>query len=263
LGSLVLAIFGIMDDVGEIYWKNQLFFQIASALFIFVFGIRIYYITNPLTGGIIDLSLGWGVAFSVVVAIFWILLVINSINWVDGVDGLSGGISFIAAMTIFFLSLKAEVFQPPVAILAAALSGSILAFLIFNFNPAKIIAGTSGSFFMGFSIAALSILAGTKIATALLVLAIPIIDLVWVIRERLRKKRSVFRADRSHLHYKLVELGWSQRQISLFYWGVTILISAAALNTRAIGKGLTLVTTLIVMAVAYFFINRKISEYRK
>jgi UDP-GlcNAc:undecaprenyl-phosphate/decaprenyl-phosphate GlcNAc-1-phosphate transferase len=263
LGSVIFLIFGILDDVREIYWKIQLFFQLTTSIFVFIFGIRIYYITNPLKGGTIDLSGGIGVAVSVILVIFWILLLINSINWMDGIDGLSGGVSLIATLTIFFLSLKAEVFQPPVAIISAILSGSILAFLIFNFNPSKIMAGTSGAMFMGFAIAVLAIIAGTKVATALLVLAVPIIDLVWVIRERVKKGKSIFLADRSHLHYKLLELGWSQRKIAFLYWGLTSLVAIIALNTRAVGKGITLLSATIVMVATYILIDKKIGENKK
>lgn len=260
IGAATLMVVGFWDDIKEIFWKIQLFFQVVVAFFVFILGIRIYYITNPLSGGLIDLSMGVGVIFSVILVIFWILLLINSINWLDGIDGLSGGVSLIACVTIFFLSLKPEVYQPPVAILAAILAGVTLGFLIFNFNPSKILAGTSGTMFLGFSLAVLAIIAGTKIATALLVMAIPIIDLVWVIGDRIKKGRSIFMPGRNHLHYKLMEMGWSQKKIAFSYWGVTLIISIIALNTRAIGKGITLAATAIIMILVYFIINKKTSS---
>lgn len=260
IGSVALMIVGFWDDIKEIFWKIQLFFQLVIAIFVFILGLRIYYVTNPMSGGIIDLSMGMGVVFSVILVIFWILLLINSINWLDGIDGLSGGVSLIACVTIFFLSLKPEVYQPPVAIISAILAGVILGFLVFNFNPSKVLAGTSGSMFLGFSLAVLSIIAGTKIATALLVMAIPIIDLGWVIGDRIKKGRSIFRPDRNHLHYKLMKLGWSQKKIAIFYWVITLIISVIALNTRAIGKGITLAATAAIMALIYFIISKKVSS---
>lgn len=263
--SVLLLAVGFWDDVKEIFWKFQLFFQVVVSLLIFIFGVRIYYITNPITGGIINLDSEMGIIFSAFLVIFWIALIMNAINWIDGVDGVSSGITFIAAITIFFLSLKPEVNQPPVAIISLALSGAILGFLIFNFHPSKILAGTSGAMFMGFSLAILSIFSGTKIATALLVLAIPIIDFLWVIFERLRKKKSIFRPDKNHLHFKLLELGWSQRKIAAVYLGTTLLISFVALNTRAVGKGITLFFAVSIMLLALWFVEKKTAEknYKK
>lgn len=263
LGIGIILIFGLWDDIKEIFWKIQLFFQVAVSVLVFILGIRIYYITNPLTGGILKLDSGIAVIFSVALVIFWIVLVINAINWSDGIDGLSGGITFITAMTIFFLSFRPEVYQPPIAIMCAILMGVILGFLIFNFYPSQILAGTVGSMFMGFSLAVLAIFAGTKIATALLVLSIPIIDFLWVITERIRSGKSIFKSDRNHLHYKLMELGWSQRKVVLVYWLITATISFIALNTRIIGKGVTMLVVVVSMIIILLMINKKIASLKE
>jgi UDP-GlcNAc:undecaprenyl-phosphate GlcNAc-1-phosphate transferase len=260
LGTLILLVAGFWDDVKEIYWKIQLFIQVALAVLVFILGIRIYYVTNPLTGGIIHLDSGLGVIISITLVIFWILTVMNAINWSDGIDGMAGGISFISAMTIFSLSLHPDVNQPAMAIVSIVLAGTILAFLIFNFYPARILAGTSGAIFMGFSLAVLAIFAGTKIATALLVLSMPIIDFLWVIGERIKNHKSIFQPDRNHLHYKLMEIGWSQKKIVFVYWTVTLLVAIVALNTKAIGKGITLFIAVIVMVSALMIINKKIDN---
>jgi len=258
VASLIIMILGLWDDIKEIYWKTQLFFQVAVSALIFIFGIRIYYITNPLTGGILNLDSGFRIIISTSLVIFWVVFVMDCINWSDGIDGLSGGISFLSIVTIFFLSLKSEVNQPPVAILAAILAGEILGFLTFNFYPAKIMAGTSGAFFMGFAIAILAIISGTKIATAILVLVIPIVDFLWVVVERIRNKKSIFHPDKRHLHFKLLKLGWSEKKILFWYWGITMLISVVALNTRAIGKVVTLVISTMIILLAFVIINKKI-----
>jgi len=263
LGTVILLIVCFWDDIKEIHWKIQLFFQIILSVLVFIIGIRVYYITNPLTGGIINLDNQIGVIFSMILVIFWILVVINAINWSDGIDGMAGGISFITAVTIFFLSLRPEVNQPPIAITSAILTGTILAFLIFNFYPSKVLAGTSGAIFMGFSLAILAIFSGTKIATALLVLAIPIIDFLWVIGERIKNNKSIFRPDKNHLHYKLMELGWSQRKITFVYCIITAVIAVIALNTRVVGKSITLAITAIVMVSVLALINKKISKLDK
>lgn len=260
LASLILMLVGIWDDLREIFWKTQFFYQVAIVILVFIFGVRIYYITNPFTGGIIRLDSSVGIIFSIALALVWILIIINSMNWIDGIDGLSGGVTFIGALTIFFLSLKPEVNQPPMAILAIILAGSALGFLIFNFNPSFVLAGTSGSTFMGLSLAMLAIFAGTKIATSALVMSIPIIDFLWVIWERHKSKKSIFNPDKNHLHYKLLSLGWSQRKTAVYFYAVTICISAVALNTRAIGKAVTIAVVAVILAVSLFVISKKIKK---
>lgn len=260
IASGLILIFGIIDDVKELFWKFQLFFQIVVSVLVFIFGVRIYFITNPLTGGVLNLDSEWGVIFSIFLAIFWIILVMNAVNWIDGIDGLSGGISLIAVVTIFFLSLKPEVNQPPIAIITAALAGSVLGFLLFNFYPSRILAGTAGSMFMGFSLATLSIFSGAKIATSLLVLFVPIIDFFWVILLRIRQGRSVFLADNNHLHHRLLSLGWSQKKINGVFLGITALIAVVALNTSAMGKGVALLIFFIIMASSFLILNRKVEN---
>lgn len=260
IGTMMLLIVGCWDDLKEIFWKIQMFIQIAVSILVFILGVRIYCVTNPFFGGMIELDSGLGVIISAGLVVFWIVMVINALNWADGIDGLSGGITFITILTILFLSFRPEVNQPPVAIICSILLGIIAAFLIFNFYPSKILAGTAGSMFMGFSIAVLAIFSGTKIATALLVLAIPIIDFFWVIGERIRRKKSIFIPDRNHLHYKLMELGWSQKKIVLAYWAITAVIAFIALNTRIIGKSVTLALVAVIMVVVLLWINKKISR---
>jgi UDP-GlcNAc:undecaprenyl-phosphate/decaprenyl-phosphate GlcNAc-1-phosphate transferase len=253
--SIFIVVAGIIDDIKEISWKMQFFTQILSAFFIFIIGIRIYYITNPISGGVINLDTGLGVIISAILVVFWLMLTMNSLNWIDGIDGLSGGIALISSIAIFFLSIKGEVNQPPIAIISAALSGAILGFLIFNFNPSKMLAGTSGAMFMGFALAILAIYSGTKIATASLVLAIPIIDLISVIIQRIRHRKSIFKADMRHLHFRLMELGWTQREIALVFYAITALIAIVALNTRAIGKLVTIIFAVVIMIASSFLIE--------
>lgn len=257
-GSFILMIAGFWDDIREIFWKTQLLYQIAVAVFMFIVGIRIYYITNPISGGILKLDSGWGLIFSVVLVIAWIVVMINSMNWLDGIDGLSGGVSLIGSVAIFFLSLKPEVNQPPMAILAVILAGVFSGFLIFNFYPSKVMAGTAGSMFMGFSLSVLAIFAGTKIATSILVMTIPLLDSAWVIGERIKNKKSIFKADRNHLHHKLLDLGWSPKKISFLFYLITFFMAIVALNTRAIGKSITLIAAALVMGVASIYIARKL-----
>jgi len=257
IASFLILALGLWDDFRELDWKTQLFFQIAAAVFIFILGVRVECITNPL-GGVFFLNIGKYLLPSLFFGIIWIVLLMNSINWLDGLDGLSGGVAFLGALTIFFLSLKPEVNQPPVGIITMALAGAVLGFLIFNFYPARIMAGTAGAWFLGFILAALSIFSGAKIATALLIMAVPIIDAFWVIGERLRAGDPIFRGgDRKHLHFKLQKIGWSPRKIALFFYGVTFFIAVVALNTRSIGKLITIILVAAIMAAALIFISKK------
>lgn len=257
--AILILAFGIFDDLKEFEWKTQFFFQVAVAVLIFILGVRVEFITNPF-GGLFFLNSGNHILVGFFIIVAWIILMINSMNWLDGVDGLSGGISLIGVITIFFLSLKPEVNQPPVGIISMALAGAFLGFLIFNFYPSKILAGTSGSMFMGFALAALAIFAGTKIATALLVMAIPVINAVWVIGERIKSGKSIFKSDDSHFHYKLLELGWSPRKIALLFYSITALIAIVALNTRAIGKIVTMMLVMAIVAGSFIFIKKKLAR---
>jgi len=141
-------------------------------------------------------------------------------------------------------------------------AGTALGFLIFNFYPSRILAGTSGSMFMGFILAVLAIFAGTKIATSILVMSIPVIDFIWVIGERIKNKKSIFQPDMFHVHYKLLSLGWSQKKTAFYFYAVTILISVVALNTRFIGKTITLLATAAIMAVSLLVINGRIKKIK-
>ncbi|HFC76778.1 MAG TPA: undecaprenyl/decaprenyl-phosphate alpha-N-acetylglucosaminyl 1-phosphate transferase [Candidatus Moranbacteria bacterium] len=249
-GSIVILAVGVWDDFKEIDWRIQLFFQICVVASLFVFGAKINYITNPF-GGVFYFDTEIKMIISILFVMLWALVLINAMNWLDGIDGLSGGVSLIAVLTIFFLALKPEVNQPPVAIIAMALAGGLIGFLMFNFYPAKIMAGTSGSFFMGFILISLSIFAGTKIATTLLVMIIPIIDFFWVISRRIVKKKSIFKPDQEHLHYRLLKVGWSQRKITLFFYVITLAIAVLALNISTVDKLFLVAIAGIIALFAY------------
>lgn len=256
-GSVFIFIFGLWDDLNELGWKIQVFFQVALTVLIFIFGMRISSITNPF-GGVWIIPYDNFVLPGFLLLLVWFFLVMNAMNWLDGLDGLCGGVSLITLVTIFFLSLRPEVYQPPIAILAVIGIGVVIGFLFFNVYPAHILAGTVGSMFLGFLVATLAIIAGTKIATAFLVLSLPIVDALYVLWQRLREGTSLFHPDKRHLHFRLLELGWSERQIAWFFFFVTTVIAVIALNTQALGK---LVATLLVLGIIFsllFFVDYKL-----
>jgi UDP-GlcNAc:undecaprenyl-phosphate/decaprenyl-phosphate GlcNAc-1-phosphate transferase len=249
-GGALIFLFGLWDDLKNINWKWQLIFQIIIAVAAISFGVKSGYIANPL-GGIINLQ---NPTIYFLFFIFYFLFFINSLNWLDGIDGLSGGVAFIALAITFILSFKPEVNQPAVAILCSILGGAILAFLILNFSPARIFAGTSGAWFFGFTLAALSIFAGAKIATTLSIVLIPVLDFVWVILERYREGQSIFAKDDRHLHFKLLKLGIGEVKVVLFLYALTIAIGIVALILPASGK----IVFMLLFATIYFFVLNKL-----
>ncbi len=243
-GVLTLLIFGVADDILKFPWHTQLIFQLLLVTFIFSFGIGVHAIVLPMIGTMhITSSM-----LSYLVTGVWMVVIMNAVNWTDGVDGVAGGVSAIGFFTIFFLSLRPEVYQPPVAIIALIALGVTVGFLFFNFSPAKFIAGTSGSYFWGFLLGVLAIFAGTKIATTLLVLSIPLIDALWVVVKRFRSGVSIFHGDQHfHLHFRLRERGWSDRRIALIY----ILISAFLGSVASFGSSLQKVAVLLPIATTW------------
>lgn len=259
VGSIFVLGFGLWDDLSEINWKIQIFLQVSLTVIIFVFGIKIVSIPN-LSGGAWFFPADGMILPSFLLLLAWLLLVMNSMNWLDGLDGLSGGVAAVTLATIFLLSLKPEVNQPPIAILAAIGVGSALGFLLFNAYPARIMAGTAGSMFLGFLIAALSVIAGTKIATALLVLALPVADALWVIGERLSAGVSAFHADKRHLHYRLRKLGWSEGHIAATFFSVALAIAPIALFTKSLSKLIAFALVSVAIFLFLFLVGRKVKR---
>lgn len=254
--SLLILLVGLWDDARELSWKTQAAFQFLVAATVFWCGVRFLSIPYPF-GGTFFLDAPQFVWLSFGLSVIWVMMVMNAVNWADGIDGWCGGLALIGFVTVFLLSLKPEVNQPPVGIIAAALAGATAGFLIFNVYPAKILAGTSGAWFFGFMLASLAIFAGTKIATALLVLALPVLDAGWVVWERWRSQASIFQADARHLHYRLKALGWSQRRIIFFLYAVTGVIAALALNTRTWGKLMTSIVVAVLTLLLLLWLGRR------
>ena len=258
LGSLLSCMaFGVADDLLRFSWHRQLAFQLMIAGVLFVSGVAITSIGSPWgTGGwIFPMGTWWWL--SAILSVGWLFLVVNALNWADGIDGVAGGVSLVGFLAIFLLSLRPEVYQPPVAILALIATGTTLGFLFFNLPPSRFIAGTSGSYFWGFLLGALSIFAGTKITTTLLVLVVPIIDALWVIFERVRHHASPFTGDTHfHLHYRLRERGWSDRAITSAYLAITVAVGLSAPFLSSVGKTRLLVGTVLVIVFVLAFLGR-------
>ena len=259
LALLILFSIGLVDDLKILSWRSQLFSQIAIVLFLFILGIKIEFVGNPFGEGVIDFSepvLGALPLWSFLATAVWVIAVINALNWLDGVDGLGGAIALIAFGAIGAVSLLPHVNQPPVAIAAAALAGATGGFLFYNRFPGKILSGTGGVYFWGLSIAVLSMFAGAKIATALSVLIIPLVDAFWVIGERLLSGGSVFKADNRHLHHKLLARGYSPAAIVALYLAASLPLAWSAIYLDTFGK-LTVAAAAAAATVALLLFLRK------
>lgn len=264
-GGFILMIGGYLDDKYRLPPRYSILFPILAALTIVSSGIRAFSIHNPLTGEIIVLNnlLLFGIPLASGVIVFvWTMALTYTTKLLDGMDGLTTGISAIGGLVLFGLSLTDQVQQPQTALLAITFVGSLMGFLILNFYPAKIFLGEAGSTFAGFMLAVLAVISGGKIATAVLVMGVPILDAVWVVLQRIFSKESPFKGDRRHLHFKLTEIGFSEPQAVLFLYMLTGIFGAAALFLQSLGKLIALAILVAVMAalVIGVFIAFKVKE---
>lgn len=271
ISSVTILFFGLIDDIKNLSWKKQIIAQVIIALIMIYAGLQVDYIANPFGGAEFRLdSAAYLIAgnqyyfFSSVFVLFLIVGFMNIINWLDGLDGLAGGVGIIGFLTLFFLTVSSLVNQPPLGIISLAAAGAILGFLLFNFYPAKIFMGTSGSMFIGFLLAAVSIFSGVKLATVALVLTIPILDAVWVIVRRVRKNSSIFAGDKkNHLHYRLLELGFSQRKITLFYYALSAFFGFIALKLGGLGKFIAFIFFILLVVLFVSFVENYYSLNQK
>jgi UDP-GlcNAc:undecaprenyl-phosphate GlcNAc-1-phosphate transferase len=210
-GSIFIFLFGLWDDWRELPAWPQFAAQFGAALLAIAFDIIVERVTLPVWGYTV-----FPLWITYPLTVFWIMGMINTVNWLDGLDGLAAGVAAIASL--LFAVHAYSLGQTIVALFPLALAAACLGFLPFNFQPARIFMGSSGSMLLGFALASLSILAPAKVATTLLVLGIPILDVVWLIIYRWRRRGNPALAGRDHLHYRLLDLGFSQRQIVLLYY---------------------------------------------
>jgi UDP-GlcNAc:undecaprenyl-phosphate GlcNAc-1-phosphate transferase len=227
ISGLLIAVLGFLDDYFKLGPLLRIVFQALAAVNLILFGIGIEFINLPFIGGI---DLGVLAGFFTVL---WVMTLINAVNFVDGVRGLSSGVGFIAGLVILALSLNPLVndsleMQLPVAILAAIFAGACLAFFLFEFPKQKILLGDTGSTFIGFMIAVLAIFSGGKVATAFLVMALPLLDMVWVILRRLLSHGRFWKGDRKHLHHRLLDVGFTESGVIAIYLSFTFVFGFSA-----------------------------------
>lgn len=257
LGTIVISIFCIFDDIITIKPIVKLLGQVIAASLVVAFGVRI----DEITPAFIETS-ELKEAFSIFLTIGWIVGVTNAINLIDGLDGLSAGISVISAVSLLIIFVLNG--SPLISILLiTAISGALVGFLPFNFAPAKTFIGDTGSNFLGFSLSIISILGVAKTYTAvvivlpLLALGLPIFDTLWAIIRRLIKGKSIkaiFKADKGHLHHIIVAKGFSQKQAVLILYGIaaTFGLFAIIMLESGVGKALSfLLMVIIALGLGY------------
>lgn len=269
LSMFVLLLVGLLDDfLMDFNPYLRLVLQFFSAAIVVAFGVGITFITNPL-GGILRLDqfvvpftfLGFHsiVIIADILALVWIVWVMNIINWSKGVDGQMPGIILVTALIIGWVAyqafLKGDPNQVYIASLGFITAGASLGFLLFNWYPAKIFPGFSGSTILGLMIATICVLTSAKLATALLVLLIPSVDFVYTILRRIVSGRSPFLGDQKHLHHLLLQRGWSHQKISLFYIISCAILGLAAVNISSEEKMFTVAGVGIIIFGALLWLH--------
>lgn len=253
VGGLILTIGGILDDIYNLKPVYQIISPILACIVILASGIGIKTLTNPF-GGTINLTQD---ILSSLLTCIWLMTAIYTTKFLDGLDGLVSGITVIGSIIILLLSLYFFINIPTVT-LASVITGIFAGFLVWNFHPAKIFLGEAGSTLAGYFLGVLAIISGAKLATALLILGIPILDAAHVIFRRLvLERRSPFKGDRKHIHFRLYDMGCTQPQAVMILYGIAAFFGIAALFLQSSQKVSALVVVLLLMILLTFAYNKK------
>lgn len=229
-GSLFCVVGGFLDDRYELSPLPQYAVQLVAALIAIAGLIFIKHVNNPFGDGFLGGPDGLSWWLVIPITIFWFMGMMNTVNWLDGLSGLVAGVTAILCLVLAVnMIFKSDPPQLSVALLPVALLGTALGFLPFNFAPARIFMGSSGSYFLGFAVAALGIIGGARLATVMLVLGLPALDVAWLIISRWRRGVSPGQGGRDHLHFRLLDMGLSERTIVLGYWGFCAVFGALTL----------------------------------
>lgn len=254
LGGAFLFLFGLLDDKHELSALPQYIAQLLAAAIAVVFLIFIEGFNNPLTG---QRTPEWPYLVTVTLTLFWLGFMMNTVNWLDGLDGLAAGVCAVAALMIF-IHAAFRLNQVSVSLLALALFGAALGFLPYNFPPARVFMGSNGALFLGYSIGVLGIIGGAKMATVLLVMGLPLLDVVWQIARRVSSGRNPTEGDRGHVHYRLLDAGISPRQIVLGYYVFCALFGGIALVTASrLFKLIALMVMAAVLGGGFVVLSRR------
>lgn len=262
LGATVILLLGIADDIKDISPRVKLAGQILAALSVIPFGIKVNFITNPINGELLYLGL-----LAVPLTVMWLVAVTNAVNLIDGLDGLAGGVSGISSLTMaaiayFQFKTYGDLGQLQIVFLCLILAMSIFGFLKYNFYPASIFLGDSGSMLLGFSLGVISIMGLTKSATAIsviipvVVMGIPLLDVFMAIVRRFYDQRPIFQPDREHLHHKLLDRGMTHREAVLVIYGVGLILGTSAVVMSLITPNQSMVLLFILATLTIVLTNK-------
>lgn len=271
-GFIVLLVSGTLDDHYDLSPYLRIGLNLIAACLVVTSGIGINFVTNPIGDGVIMLN-QWQYAWTIgdfvlnlalpadLLAIVWIVWSMNTVNWAKGVDGQLPGFVSIAAIFIALLSLRfiGDTSQTQVALLALSVSGAYAGLLLWNVYPQKMMPGYAAGSLAGYFLAILAILSGAKIATLLLLLAIPTVDGIFVVTRRLSQGKSPFWGDRSHLHHLMLDAGWGKRRIAAFYWAATFIFGVVALQLDSRAKLYAMMAIAILFVALLVWFKRSIS----
>lgn len=255
LGCTAIVAIGIWDDICNIPARVKLVGQIAAACIPVAFGIQIEWLTNPF-GDILVLP----EFIAIPVTIFWIIGFTNTVNLIDGLDGLAAGVAFIASISMFLLAVNLNQFLP--ALIIVSMAGAALGFLQYNFNPAKIFMGDTGSMLLGYTLAVSAVLGLVKTAATvalvvpIIALGLPILDTTFAIIRRRMSGVPIFQPDKGHLHHRLLALGMTQKQAVLIMYFVSMILGIVALFVANVSYQTGIVTVLVVLAVIIYSAKR-------
>lgn len=256
LGAVMIVVLGVMDDIMALKALPKLLVQIAAAGVAVYYGCRIQFLSNPnVFSDMTYVNLGW---LSVPITIIWIVAITNAVNFIDGLDGLAVGVSAISTASLIVIALM--VAETNIAIILCALFGACLGFIPYNFNPAKIFMGDTGATFLGYILATLSVTGLFKMyaiisfAVPFLILGVPIFDICFAVLRRVAHGQSPMHADRGHIHHRLIDMGFSQKQSVAIAYMLTAILGLAAVLLTSSGelKALILIGAVFVVSMIGF-----------
>ncbi len=252
-GGLAIALMGLFDDIFGVPAKIKLLFQFLLAGMAYYFGFSMAVLNTPL--GPLDMGF-----FAAPASILWIVGIINAFNLIDGLDGLSSGIAFFVSITLFIMSIYHVQMFP--AIVSSCLAGAVAGFLIYNFNPAKIFMGDSGSMFIGYLLAIVSLKGASKggtlvsILIPLMAMGVPILDTVMAFVRRIIRNQSIFSADKQHIHHVLLSKGWTQRKVVTVLYGVSLVFALLAMLTIFMHDMERFLIFMVFIIIVVIFISK-------
>lgn len=261
LGSIIIVVTGAVDDIVSLNAWVKLFLQIAAACIPVFFGVRIEVVMNPILWSSNEYLLLN--SLSIPITILWIVGITNSVNLIDGLDGLAVGVSTISSVTMLVIALLVS--DANVAIVLAALAGACVGFMPYNLNPAKIFMGDTGALLLGYILATMSVLglfkfyAIVSFAVPLLALAVPLFDTIFSFFRRIVRGQSPFHADRGHLHHRLIDMGLSQKQAVAVLYSISAILGLAAVVITTSGelRALILILGFCLCAALWVFVYRE------